>query len=212
MATGLTCVRKAGAISKNRQPFARVADLDAAISFYGGKLGHRLLWRTHEAAGFALPETDAELVVHLHLGPETDILVDDVDEAFASFLSAGGEALQPPLISQSVGARVFATRSATNWSYWINQKAGWLLTLMVELRVSSREINKVRVAKPTAPEAIKNGASREPQKEASPLPRWVPPKLCQLVDRFLGTAMLHEIKLDGFRMSARIERAGRCNC
>jgi predicted enzyme related to lactoylglutathione lyase len=74
----------------------RVADLDAAISFYGGKLGHRLLRRSHEAAGFALPETDAELVVHLHLGPETDILVDDVDEAFASFLSAGGDALQPP--------------------------------------------------------------------------------------------------------------------
>ena len=74
----------------------RVADLDAAISFYGDKLGHRLLWRSDKAAGFALPETDAELVVHLHLGPETDILVDDVDEAFASFLSAGGEALQPP--------------------------------------------------------------------------------------------------------------------
>ena len=74
----------------------RVADLDAAITFYGDTLGHRLVWRSDEAAGFALPETDAELVVHLHLGPETDILVDDVDEAFASFLSAGGEALQPP--------------------------------------------------------------------------------------------------------------------
>jgi predicted enzyme related to lactoylglutathione lyase len=74
----------------------RVADLDAAISFYGDKLGHRLLWRSDEAAGFALPETDAELVVHLHIGPETDILVDDVNEAFANFLSAGGDALQPP--------------------------------------------------------------------------------------------------------------------
>jgi catechol 2,3-dioxygenase-like lactoylglutathione lyase family enzyme len=71
----------------------RVADLDAAIFFYGDKLGHRLLWRSDEAAGFALPETDAELVVHLHIGPETDILVGNVDEAFASFLSAGGEAL-----------------------------------------------------------------------------------------------------------------------
>ena len=57
----------------------RVADLDAAISFYGDKLGHRLLWRSGEAAGFALPETDAELVVRLHLGPETDIL----DQMFA---------------------------------------------------------------------------------------------------------------------------------
>jgi catechol 2,3-dioxygenase-like lactoylglutathione lyase family enzyme len=63
----------------------RVADLDAAISFYRDRLGHRLLWRSGEAAGFGFPETDAELVVHLHIGPETDILVADVDEAFAAF-------------------------------------------------------------------------------------------------------------------------------
>ena len=69
----------------------RVADLDAAISFYRDRLGHRLLWRSDEAAGFGFPETDAELVVHLHIGPETDILVADVDEAFAAFLKAGGE-------------------------------------------------------------------------------------------------------------------------
>jgi catechol 2,3-dioxygenase-like lactoylglutathione lyase family enzyme len=71
----------------------RVADLDAAISFYRDKLGHRLLWRSDEAAGFVLPEADAELVVHLKIGPETDILVANVDEAFALFLSAGGEGL-----------------------------------------------------------------------------------------------------------------------
>jgi predicted enzyme related to lactoylglutathione lyase len=74
----------------------RVADLDAAISFYGDKLGHRLLWRSDQAAGFALPETDAELVVHLHIGPVTDILVGNVDEAFASILLVGGVAIQPP--------------------------------------------------------------------------------------------------------------------
>ena len=74
----------------------RVADLDAAISFYRDKLGHRLLWRSDEAAGFAFPETDAELVVHLRIGPETDIVVDDVDEAFATFLSAGGVAVERP--------------------------------------------------------------------------------------------------------------------
>jgi catechol 2,3-dioxygenase-like lactoylglutathione lyase family enzyme len=74
----------------------RVADLDAAISFYRDKLGHRLLWRSGEAAGFALPETDAELVVHLKMGPETDIVVADVDRAFALFLSAGGEGVQRP--------------------------------------------------------------------------------------------------------------------
>ena len=74
----------------------RVADLDAAISFYRDKLGHRLSWRSDEAAGFALPETEAELVVHLKIGPETDILVADADKAFALFLSAGGEGVQHP--------------------------------------------------------------------------------------------------------------------
>jgi catechol 2,3-dioxygenase-like lactoylglutathione lyase family enzyme len=74
----------------------RVADLDAAIGFYRDRLGHRVLWRSGEAVGFALPDTDAELVVHLHIGPETDVVVEDVDRAFALFLSAGGEAVEPP--------------------------------------------------------------------------------------------------------------------
>jgi catechol 2,3-dioxygenase-like lactoylglutathione lyase family enzyme len=74
----------------------RVADLDAAISFYCDRLGHRVLWRSDEAVGFALPDTDAELVVHLNIGPETDVVVDDVDEAFAVFLSTGGEVVQRP--------------------------------------------------------------------------------------------------------------------
>jgi catechol 2,3-dioxygenase-like lactoylglutathione lyase family enzyme len=74
----------------------RVPDLDAAVAFYGDRLGHRVLWRSDEAVGFALPDTDAELVVHLNIGPETDVLVENVDEAFALFLSAGGEAIEPP--------------------------------------------------------------------------------------------------------------------
>jgi catechol 2,3-dioxygenase-like lactoylglutathione lyase family enzyme len=48
----------------------RVADLDAAIDFYRDRLGHRVLWRSDEAVSLSLPETDAELVVHLHIGPE----------------------------------------------------------------------------------------------------------------------------------------------
>ena len=74
----------------------RVADLDAAIGFYRDRLGHRVLWRSGEAVGFALPDTDAELVVHLNIGPETDVVVEEVDRAFALFLSAGGEAVEPP--------------------------------------------------------------------------------------------------------------------
>ena len=62
----------------------------------GTKFRHRLLWRSDEAAGFALPETDAELVVHLRIGPETDILVADVEKAFAILLTARGKAIERP--------------------------------------------------------------------------------------------------------------------
>ena len=40
----------------------------------------------------------------------------------------------------------------------------------------------------------------------SPLPTWIPPQLCQPVEKApSGPQWLHEIKLDGFRMAARIE-------
>src|SRR6202167_5399024 len=41
----------------------------------------------------------------------------------------------------------------------------------------------------------------------SPLPQWIPPQLTQLVPTApSGPQWLQEIKLDGFRMAARIER------
>src|SRR5580658_10818788 len=41
----------------------------------------------------------------------------------------------------------------------------------------------------------------------SPLPQWIPPQLSQLVERApSGPQWLHEIKLDGFRMAARVDR------
>ncbi len=65
----------------------------------------------------------------------------------------------------------------------------------------------VRVVKGSAAEAIKPSAPRRRQEAASPLPRWIPPQLCQLVEITpSGPQWLHEVKLDGFRMSARIER------
>ena len=74
----------------------RVGDLDTAIAFYGQALGHRLVWRTDEAAGFALPDSEAELVVHTKIGPETDLLVENVELAVAFFETAGGKVLAPP--------------------------------------------------------------------------------------------------------------------
>ena len=74
----------------------RVTDLEEAIAFYGDHLGHELIWRDESAAGFALPDTDTELVVHLDIGPETDILVHDVEAAVAAFVRAGGEVIEQP--------------------------------------------------------------------------------------------------------------------
>ena len=74
----------------------RVSDLEAALQFYCGRLGHELAWRLPAAAGLRLPETGAELVLHTLHGPEVDLLVPDVDKAFARFVEAGGTAIEPP--------------------------------------------------------------------------------------------------------------------
>jgi DNA ligase D-like protein (predicted ligase) len=62
-----------------------------------------------------------------------------------------------------------------------------------------------RVAKRSAKEPVKTNSARGRQ-VASPLPGWIPPRLCQPVESApSGQQWLHEIKLDGFRMAARIE-------
>jgi catechol 2,3-dioxygenase-like lactoylglutathione lyase family enzyme len=70
----------------------RVADLDAAEEFYTRMLGLRALWRDESSVGMALPESDAEVVLHtMDLPPEWDVyyLVDDVRAAVANWTSAG---------------------------------------------------------------------------------------------------------------------------
>ena len=59
-----------------------------------------------------------------------------------------------------------------------------------------------RVAKRSAPQAIKAGPSRR----GVPLPQFVPPQLSQLVEKPpSGPQWVHEIKLDGYRMAAPID-------
>jgi bifunctional non-homologous end joining protein LigD len=59
-----------------------------------------------------------------------------------------------------------------------------------------------RVVKRSASQALKSG----PSCRGVPLPRFVPPQLSQLVAKPpSGARWLHEIKLDGYRMAARIE-------
>jgi bifunctional non-homologous end joining protein LigD len=62
-----------------------------------------------------------------------------------------------------------------------------------------------RIVKRSASQAIKFGPLRGGQK-ASPLPHFISPQLSQPVEKPpSGPQWLHEIKLDGFRMAARID-------
>ena len=64
-----------------------------------------------------------------------------------------------------------------------------------------------RVAKRSVAGAIKTSVPRGRQDAPSPLPSWIPPQLCQPVEKApSGPQWLHEIKLDGFRMAARIDK------
>src|SRR5215467_1802296 len=71
-------------------------DLDEAIDFYQKRLGQRLIWRSDEAAGFGMPDTDAELVVHKRLQSETDLLVENVTDAVERLVAAGATCIRPP--------------------------------------------------------------------------------------------------------------------
>ena len=49
--------------------------------------------------------------------------------------------------------------------------------------------------------------SNRPRRYSPSLPKWVKPQLCKLVDKALqGQEWLHEIKYDGYRMHARLDR------
>src|SRR5271170_6858368 len=64
-----------------------------------------------------------------------------------------------------------------------------------------------RVIKRSVAGAIKTGEAHSRRDATSLLPPWIPPQLTQLVEKApSGPQWLHEIKLDGFRMAARVER------
>src|SRR6266511_2106266 len=74
-----------------------VPDLDTALVFYSGNLGHELIWRSTTAVGLRLPGSNAELVLHTDdRSMETDLAVESVPEALARFTSAGGTLLAGP--------------------------------------------------------------------------------------------------------------------
>ena len=74
-----------------------VADLSAAVRFYREGLGHDLIWRSKTAAGFGLPDTETELVVHTEPRPAaSELLVRSVPSAVQQFVEAGGTLITGP--------------------------------------------------------------------------------------------------------------------
>jgi lactoylglutathione lyase len=71
----------------------RVGELEAASRFYAEVFGLRPLWRDATAVGLALPDTDAEIVLHCNpgipSGVEVHYLVDDVTQAARHFQQHG---------------------------------------------------------------------------------------------------------------------------
>ncbi|HEU5104049.1 MAG TPA: VOC family protein [Roseiflexaceae bacterium] len=74
-----------------------VPDLEAGLAFYRDQLGHRLIWRTEQAAGLGLPDSDAEVVLQVkRSGIEINLMVASVETAVARILDAGGAVVVPP--------------------------------------------------------------------------------------------------------------------
>lgn len=74
-----------------------VPDLDEALMFYSQQLGHELLWRSETAAGMKLPDSGAELVVHIEDRPtETDLTVTSTPDAVERFIASGGKLIAGP--------------------------------------------------------------------------------------------------------------------
>ena len=74
-----------------------VPDIDAGLAFYRDKLGHEIRWRTATAAGLAMPDSDAEIVLQTErpvLKP--NLLVHSADAAAERILAAGGRVLTGP--------------------------------------------------------------------------------------------------------------------
>jgi adenosylhomocysteine nucleosidase len=74
-----------------------VPDLESGLTFYRDRLGHPLIWRTNQAAGLRMPDSEAEIVIQAEQeGQEVDLTVRSADEAAKRFAEAGGEIVVPP--------------------------------------------------------------------------------------------------------------------
>lgn len=74
----------------------KVSSLEAGLDFYVNKLGLILNWKSQTSAGLMMESSGSEFVLSTELGPETDLLVDDVREAFQRLCEAGAVGIVAP--------------------------------------------------------------------------------------------------------------------
>jgi lactoylglutathione lyase len=74
----------------------RVPSLAAGLAFYRDALGHPVSWRRSDAVGLRLRDGQTELVLTTSIDPETDLLVEDVEQAVQAIVTAGGSVVTAP--------------------------------------------------------------------------------------------------------------------
>lgn len=74
----------------------KVSSLEEGLDFYVNKLGLTLKWKSKTSVGLQMHSAGAEFVLSTEVGPETDLLVDDVREAFTRLCEAGAGVIAEP--------------------------------------------------------------------------------------------------------------------
>lgn len=82
----------------------KVPDLEAGLRFYRDQLGHKLIWRTDDAAGLKMPETQTEIVLYTKHESGYCIKVQDVNDAVRRIVAAGGKVVVP-VFDMQIGRR-----------------------------------------------------------------------------------------------------------
>jgi len=105
-----------------------VGNLDEALAFYRDRLGHELVWRSERSAGLRMPDTAAEIVLHIEEHEqEIDLKVASADAAAARFVEAGGTVLVPPFDIQ-IGRCVVVADPWGNPLVLLDTSKGLLIT------------------------------------------------------------------------------------
>jgi lactoylglutathione lyase len=74
-----------------------VPNLESGLAFYKDGLGFQVKWRSDKSVGLGMPDTDAELVLHIEDVPvEVDFLVASADRAAIQYETAGGKIVEGP--------------------------------------------------------------------------------------------------------------------